>query len=248
LKLLLVDLKWGFVPLTIIEIAEGAPYNRAGGQWNVTPFFLNWTRLHRARRWYAESMGRCLLLVLLPALLAQTPQPTFEVVDIKPSDPSNPTPRGKGRVLPGGRIELPGGTLKELIMFAYGVQEDMISGGPDWATRDRYDVVAKGPENASPEAVRPMLQALLADSFKLTIHRVDKVQSAFVLTLGKRPPRYIEGDGGRQQCAWSVLESGLNRRECHNLSMAEFARQLPGTGNLGIDLPVIDQMTTAMPL
>jgi uncharacterized protein (TIGR03435 family) len=186
-------------------------------------------------------MGRGLLLVLLPALLAQTPQPTFEVADIKPSDPSNPTPRSKGRVLPGGRIELPGATLKELIMFAYGVQEDMISGGPGWATRGRYDIVAKGPENPSPEVVRPMLQALLAESFKLTIHRVEKVQSAFVLTLGKRPPRYIEGDGGRQQCAWSVLESGLNRRECHNLSMAEFARQLPGAGKLGIDLPVIDQ-------
>lgn len=186
-------------------------------------------------------MGRSLLLVLLPALLAQTQQPTFEVADIKPSDPANLNTRGKGRILPGGRIELPGATLKELIIFAYGVQEDVISGGPAWITRDHYDIVAKAPANASPEVLRPMLQFLLAERFKLAIHREEKVHSAYVLTLGKRPPQYTQGDGGRQQCDWSVLESGLRRRDCHNLSMAELARQLPGWGGVGIDLPVIDQ-------
>ena len=184
-------------------------------------------------------MGRCLALLLLclPALAQQT---TFEVAEIKPADPSNPRP-GKGRILPGGRIELPGATLKELIMFAYGVQEDTISGGPNWATRDRYDIVAKAPQNASAEVLRPMLQSLLAERFKLAIHREEKVQSAYILSLGKRPPKYTQGDGGRQTCAWSAAESGLRRRECHNLSMAELARQLPGWGGVGIELPVVDQ-------
>ena len=121
------------------------------------------------------------------------------------------------------------------------MQEDLISGGPVWVSRDRYDIVAKAPPNASPEALRPMLQSLLEDRFKLTIHREEKIQSAYVLSVGKRPPQYAEGDGGRQECAWSILESGLARRECHNLSMTELARQLPGWGGVGIDLPVIDQ-------
>jgi uncharacterized protein (TIGR03435 family) len=186
-------------------------------------------------------MGRCLLLLLVPALFAQTQQPTFEVADIKPSDPANLTAHGKGRILPGGRIEVPGATLKELIIFAYGVQEDMISGGPAWVTRDRFDLVAKAPENASPQILRPMLQSLLADRFKLAIHLQTKLQSAYVLMLGSRPPQFTKGDGGRQQCDWSMLESGLRRRECHNLSMTELARQLPGWGGIGIALPVIDQ-------
>ena len=172
-------------------------------------------------------MGRWLFLVLLPTLIAQDSQQAFEVADIKPSDLGNGAPRGKGRILSGGRIELPGATLKELIIFAYGVQEDLISGGPVWVTRVRYDIVAKAPPNASPEALRPMLQSLLADRFKLNIHREEKIQSAYVLSVGKRPPQYTEGDGGRQECAWSILESGLARRECHNLSMTELARQLP---------------------
>jgi uncharacterized protein (TIGR03435 family) len=186
-------------------------------------------------------MGRSLLLVLLPALLAQTPQPTFEVADVKPSDPRNLTPRGKGRILPGGRIELPGATLKELIILAYGMQEDMVSGGPGWVSRDRYEVVAKGPGNVSIDVLRQMLQSLLTERFKLSFHREERAQSAYVLTVGKRAPQYTQGDGGRQQCAWSILESGLHRRECHNLSMAELARALPGWGGVGIDLPVIDQ-------
>ena len=137
-------------------------------------------------------MGRSLALLLFLALpgwqaRSQTTAnpPAFEVADIKPSDPSNVMP-GKGRMLPGGRIELPGMTLKNFIMFAYGVQEDMILGGPKWAGQDRFDVVAKAPPNASPETMRPMFQSLLAERFRLAIHREDQVRAAYVLTLGKR--------------------------------------------------------------
>ena len=184
-------------------------------------------------------MARCLALLLLcvPALAQQ---PSFEVAEIKPSDPGAPAMR-KGRILPGGRIEIPGATLREMIVFAYGVQEDTISGGPGWATKARNDIVAKAPQNASPETLRPMFQALLAERFKLAIHREEKVQPAYVLSIGKRPAKYTKGDGGKQECNWSMLDSGLHRRECHNISMAEMARQLPGWGGIGIELPVIDQ-------
>jgi uncharacterized protein (TIGR03435 family) len=33
----------------------------------------------------------------------------------------------------------------------------------------------------------------------------------------------------------------LRRRECHNLSIEEFAKELPATGGIGIFLPVADQ-------
>jgi len=117
----------------------------------------------------------------------------------------------------------------------------MILGGPKWAGQDRFDVVAKAPPNAAAEMMRPMFQSLLAERFKLVIHREDQVRAAYVLTVGKRAPQFQKGDGGRQECNWSSLESGLRRRECHNLTMAELARQLPGWGGIGIDLPVVDQ-------
>jgi uncharacterized protein (TIGR03435 family) len=87
------------------------------------------------------------------SLPPQQSQAAFEVADIKASDPSNPMPQ-KSRVLPGGRLEVPGMTLRNLITMAYGVQEDMISGGPKWADGKRFDIVAKAPSEASMPALR----------------------------------------------------------------------------------------------
>src|SRR5580692_2780240 len=84
---------------------------------------------------------------LMPAGQAASTGPAFEVSDVKPSDPSV-IKMGKGRSLPGGRIEVPGYTLRELIMFTYGVTDDTISGGPKWVGEDRFDIVAKAPDGA----------------------------------------------------------------------------------------------------
>jgi uncharacterized protein (TIGR03435 family) len=190
-------------------------------------------------------MGR-FLSILIPATLLAWPghsqstatPPAFEVADIKPS--ANPMP-GKGRLLPGGRIEIPGMNLKEFIMFAYGVQDNMIVGTAKWAETDRFDIVAKAASDTPMPTLRLMFQNLLAERFKLAIHRENKVMPAYVLTVGKRASKLREGSGGRQECGWQSLEGGLRRRECRNLTMAEFAKQLPGLGGAGIDLPVVDE-------
>ena len=181
-------------------------------------------------------------LVLAPIARSQTPAaaPAFEVADLKPADPSAPMQR-KGRVLPGGRLELPGISAKDLIMFSYGVQENMIVGLPPWATRERYDLVAKAPASVSPPELRLMTQTLLAERLQLTIHREDRVMPAYVLSVGKRTSKLQKGDGGRQDCHWSNVEQGLARRTCQNMTMEEFARSMPGLGGAGIDLPVVNQ-------
>jgi uncharacterized protein (TIGR03435 family) len=89
-------------------------------------------------------------LLVIPTLLPAWQDPAFEVADIKPSDPSVQK-AGKGRLLPGGRIELPGQTVRDPIFFAYAVQDDMIVGAPKWAGEERFDIVAKAPSSATPE-------------------------------------------------------------------------------------------------
>ena len=63
-------------------------------------------------------------------------------------------------------------TLRQLIVQAYAIQRMRVMGGPEWFDRDQYDLIAKAenPE-ATRDDVRLMLQALLADRFKLTVHR-----------------------------------------------------------------------------
>jgi len=190
-----------------------------------------------------RSAGISALYTAAVALLIATPAfsqpPAFEAADLKPASPDNH--ERKGRILPGGRIEIPGQSLKDLMVMAYGVQDDMIVGGPKWVDTFRFDLVAKGPADAQLPQLREMVQALLADRFHLVIHREDRPMPAYVLSVGKRPAKYRDGDGGRQTCNWNQLDDGLRERVCKNLSMAEFARQLPGTGGIGIDHPVVDE-------
>jgi len=182
------------------------------------------------------------VLAFIPAMLPAWQAPAqFEVAEVKPSDPSI-VKMGKGRMLPGGRIEVPGYTLRELIMFTYGVTDDMISGGPKWVGEDRFTIVAKAPAGSPDSALRSMMKTLLADRFGLATHTEDKPMPAYVLMLSKNAsPLRENSEGGVSQCHWVELEGGIRRRECHNITMAEFAKELPATGGIGITLPVSDR-------
>jgi len=70
--------------------------------------------------------------------------PAFEVATIKASA-SKDRMVHKERLLPGGQLELPNASLKDLIKGAYSVQDDRITGGPAWLDSDRFDIVAKAP-------------------------------------------------------------------------------------------------------
>ena len=181
-----------------------------------------------------------LLLLAFPAGAQSTGElPSFEVADVKPS--KGDAIRSKGRILPGGRIEMPGAPLKELVMFAYSVQENMIQGLPKWADQARFDIVAKAPPGTSVATLRLMVQSLLVERFKFSMHREEKTRPAYALVVGKNGPKLQAGTGEQQSCSWLMVEGGLRRRECHNMTMAELATQLPGWGNVGINRPVIDE-------
>jgi uncharacterized membrane protein YhaH (DUF805 family) len=60
-------------------------------------------------------------------------------------------------------------TLKTLIKMAYHVQDFQIEGDPSWVATQSYDVVAIA-DRLTNERLHLMLQALLADRFKLEIH------------------------------------------------------------------------------
>jgi len=61
--------------------------------------------------------------------------------------------------------------LKFLIELAYNMKKFQVLGAPSWATSDRYVINAKAEGDANFDQMRPMLQSLLADRFKLTLHR-----------------------------------------------------------------------------
>ena len=91
-------------------------------------------------------------------------------------------------------------TLQELLKLAYGVQANQISGGPDWLATARFNVDAKL-DNAtvaelkklSPEQQKmerdQMFQNLLADQFKVALHRESRLLPGYALVIAKNGPK-----------------------------------------------------------
>ncbi len=98
-------------------------------------------------------------------------------------------------------------TLRMLIRTAYGVEDSQIFGAPNWLNSEKYDIearmdsaVADGLRKISEDQRnvenRRMLQALLADRFKLTLHREAKQLGVYVLVSAKNGPKLEEAKPG----------------------------------------------------
>ena len=128
------------------------------------------------------------LLFAASAAFAQS-GPTFEVASIKKAEPLsvNAVMSGKmnlGMVIDNAQVTIRSMSLAELMRVAYKVKAFQIS-GPEWISAERYMVDAKMPEGATRDQVPEMLQALLADRFKLAFHRETKEQPVYALTIMK---------------------------------------------------------------
>jgi uncharacterized protein (TIGR03435 family) len=126
------------------------------------------------------------------SLLGQAP--TFEVASVKPSEPITPAMVASGKLhagmkIDGKRVDIGNFGLMQLICKAYDVKAYQVT-GPSWLKTvglagQRFDIVANLPEGATKEQVPQMLQALLAERFKLVIHRESKDQAVYAMVIGK---------------------------------------------------------------
>jgi uncharacterized protein (TIGR03435 family) len=150
-------------------------------------------------------MGIYILLLLAAIASAQTLAPpvlAFEVASVKPAGPLDPVAiqSGKMRIgmkVDGAMVDIGSFALRDLIRVAFDVKDYQIS-GPDWLSSGmgapRFNVQAKLPEGATEKQVPQMLQALLADRFKLVIHRDTKDQSVYALIVGKGGAKLKESE------------------------------------------------------
>jgi len=129
---------------------------------------------------------------------AQTPAPssTFEVASVKPA-----APQGNGRMMIGmrggpgtndpGRYTTTNTSLKMLLGNAYDLKDFQIS-GPSWMDGERFDITAKVPPGTTKEQFRVMLQNLLVERFRMSVHRETKEMPAYTLGIGKNGPKLKE--------------------------------------------------------
>lgn len=138
-----------------------------------------------------------LALSAVSALAQTAPSPHFEVASVKPSalDMTKLAAevRATGQMpkigahFEGSRAEYIFMGLKELIAEAYRVKPFQIT-GPDWLNNpagQRFDILAKMPDGATKAQAPKMLQALLADRFKLAVHLENKEHAVLALVVAK---------------------------------------------------------------
>jgi uncharacterized protein (TIGR03435 family) len=118
---------------------------------------------------------------------AQTPTLTFEVASVKQSPPSGHARMG---LFPGGRFVANYTTSYLLIQTAYGVAPHELSHGPQWIYDDRFDFNCSAGRSVSHDEVKLMLQALLAERFKLKIHRETREATVYALVSTKTGPKF----------------------------------------------------------
>ena len=114
---------------------------------------------------------------------------SFEVASVKKTEPLSveAVMSGKmnlGMTIDNAMVTVRSMSLAELMRVAYKVKPYQIS-GPEWLAAERYTISAKMPAGSTREQVPEMLQALLADRFKLTFHRTTTDQSVYALTVMK---------------------------------------------------------------
>jgi uncharacterized protein (TIGR03435 family) len=121
---------------------------------------------------------------------------SFDVASVKPTTSGGRFVSNIGPLYPGAPYSPTGGffsatnaNLAVLIMFAYDLDnaqvQNLFDHLPKWGTTDRFDVQAKSEANPSREQMRLMMQSLLADRFKLAVHREAKEGPIYALVLVK---------------------------------------------------------------
>jgi uncharacterized protein (TIGR03435 family) len=126
-----------------------------------------------------------LLVIAAYGVFGQSAQPpAFQVASIKRN--TDTAFRGMGvRAQPGGRLTTQNAPLMMLIQNAYAVQAFQVVGGPAWINSEGYDIEAKPEGNADRQQMWLMLQTLLADRFKLALHRDTKELPVYALSVTK---------------------------------------------------------------
>jgi len=153
------------------------------------------------------------------------PAAVFDVATIKPLQPDGrPTHGWVGLQTHPDGIEAASLNLPELLCYAFGYKslrfDGQITGLPDWAVSQKYDIVAKISaadittfqklnDDEKEQWVEAMLQKLLAERFSLTLHHGTKQIPVYEMVVAKggikmkdaatdpAPPQLGKGEDGK---------------------------------------------------
>jgi uncharacterized protein (TIGR03435 family) len=128
-----------------------------------------------------------------------------------------------------------------LVRVAYALElhegiDNLVSGGPAWAKSDRFDIEAKAEQPTTREQLLLMLQGLLADRFKLRMHRDTKMVQGFALVVEKDGPKLKPATGNEEHPGTILPGPAPYSISGQSVLMSALASSLSGRGQ-----PVTDK-------
>jgi uncharacterized protein (TIGR03435 family) len=181
------------------------------------------------------------LLSLAPHVIFAQSSPGFEVASVRPSRPDE---RG-GVTLDASHFICSGVNLRSLIFSVWRIPAWRVSGGPAWVDSDGWSISATLPPNMPSNRqdlmhqADLMMQALLADRFKLAVHRETREQPVYDLVVARDGAKLKSSSAAR----FSV-KMGAGHLEFQHVSIAVFAPYLyfrEGYAQHVLDRPVTDK-------
>jgi uncharacterized protein (TIGR03435 family) len=164
-------------------------------------------------------MAKLVAILLLPvAALSQA----FLTATVRLSAPDS---TGSRLIENSTSFEFLDSSVTALLALAYQVNPPNVS-GPAWIGSEAVDVIASKPPNTTGEDERRMLQTLLADRFKLVVHRASYTLTAYDLVVVTGGPKARTVAGTVAALPIGRTLKGPARSLEGNLSMGQLAAAL----------------------
>jgi len=145
-----------------------------------------------------------ILIVGAAVMMCRAQSPAFEAASVKVSRST-----GGGIRRDPGRLDITGMTLREMVQYAYDVQDVQISGGPRWFGSDHWDISATAGREVSDHEQKKMLQSLLTERFRMTIRRETKELPVYALVVGKNGSKLKPDAEGKPEQVMLMGKAGL---------------------------------------
>lgn len=146
----------------------------------------------------------------MPQTTATQTAPFFEAVAIHPVKPGSLIPRGFNKY-PSNRYFAHNMNLLSIIGMAYETNGDRIAGDVEWLNSHLYSIDAKvdGDRELTADEMRPLIQDLLAQRFRLKVHREVRKVSAYRLILAKGGAKLHPADAKWKKPSGTISSNGI---------------------------------------
>jgi uncharacterized protein (TIGR03435 family) len=189
-------------------------------------------------RLLAVSAG--VFLTVWVAFSQVAPPPTeFETAEVTRNISGDKSSRSE--ISRDGEVHFRNVTIGELLPIVFQRKENLILGVPAWMRSERYDITAKAQPDFSEVTLGKMLQSLLNERFRMSVHDEQKPMDAFAL---------IPAPGGHKlhkasppafpSCAREGSAEEI-KVDCTSILLRDFVSFLDNAAKDYLDRPIVDQ-------